>query len=151
MIAAIASMRGSTTGVTHGKHLKQKQLLRGSRLYIMKWQAEMSEQYPAAFLCFAGIILHILLSDPLLNALGIHYSGEEGHFYEKIHPGTILIFISFFMWLARGFTPVEKAVALYRQQKIFCLLLALYVILFFYMAARSGFAGLAFIIDTHMT
>lgn len=110
-----------------------------------------SENYWAGVLCLTGFFLHILLSDPLLNALGVHYSGDEGKFYEKIHPGTILIFLSLLVLLAKGSNPIERFFAIAREHAAFVVLLALYVLLFLYMAARSGFAGLAFIIDTHMS
>ena len=105
----------------------------------------------SGFICLTGIFLHMLLSDPLLNTLGMHYSGEEGHFYEKIHPGTYFIFLSFATLLYERGNPISMLIKLYREQTIFLLLLALYILLFLYMAVRSGPQGLAFIIDTHIT
>lgn len=112
----------------------------------------MGKAYPAAGLvCLFGLFLHILLSDPLLNSLGFHYSGDEGRFYEKIHPGTVFIFLSFLALLCSGGNPVRRAGEVFRTYTAASLLFLLYVAMFIVMVVRSGPAGLAFIIDTHMT
>lgn len=105
----------------------------------------------ALLLCLFGVLLHILLSDPLLDALGIHYSGEEGAFYEKIHPGTYVIFLSFALLLWRRGNPLSQAWRLYRKEPVFMILLAVYGVLLGYVVARSGPHGMAFFLDTHMT
>ncbi len=105
----------------------------------------------AGLLCLFGFFLHIILSDPLLNSLGIHYSGDEGKFYEKIHPGTVFIFLSLFALLWSRLNPIDKAFVIAKQHMAYASLLILYILLFIYMALRSGPAELAFIIDTHMT
>jgi len=94
--------------------------------------------------------LHIILSDPLLNSLGFNYSGEEGKFYEKLHPGSILIIIAFFIFLFISSSPIDKIITISRTNKAAIKLLFICTIAFFYMGLRSGFAGLAFIIDTHI-
>lgn len=104
----------------------------------------------AGYLCVAGFLLHMVLSDPLLRALGVNYSGEEGHFYEKIHPGTALIFLSLLVVLLKHANPAGEILAIIRRHTAFASLFCVYVLAFFYMVARSGFAGLAFIIDCHM-
>ncbi|MDX2028311.1 MAG: VpsF family polysaccharide biosynthesis protein [Alphaproteobacteria bacterium] len=105
----------------------------------------------AGLICLFGFFLHITLSDPLLNSLGFHYSGEEGRFYEKIHPGTVFIFLSFLVLLCDGGNPIRRAGRIFRDYTICSALFLLYVAMFLFMALRSGPAGLAFIIDTHMT
>lgn len=116
----------------------------------MKYPATESESFAAGLLCLFGFLLHMLLSGPVLDALGVRYSGEEGHFYEKIHPGTVFIFLSLPVLLTSSSNPIAKAFALYRRHTAFSVLLLLDILLFFYMAARSGTAGLAFFLETHV-
>lgn len=104
----------------------------------------------AAYSCLFGLFLHIILSDPLLRSLGFNYTNEEGAFYEKIHPGTVFIFLSLLLLVA-GRNPFEKIITIARQCRAFFSLLFIYVIAFVYMSLRSGPAGLAFIIDSHMS
>ncbi len=105
----------------------------------------------AGMICLFGFFLHIVLSDPLLNAIGFHYSGNEGYFFEKIHPGTVFIFLSFLILLWDRGNPIRTLVQVVRQYPAFSVLLALYILIFIYLVLRSGPAGTAFIIDTHMT
>lgn len=105
----------------------------------------------AGFLCLLGFFLHILLSDPLLGILGFNYSGEEGAFYEKLHPGTLLIYLSFFALLWGQGNPLRQILTLLKYQRVFVFLLTLYLLLIFYVVVRSGFAGVAFLLDTHLT
>lgn len=105
----------------------------------------------AGFLCLLGFFLHILLSDPLLGMFGFDYSGEKGAFYEKLHPGTLLIFLSFFILLWGQGNPVRQILTLFKYQRIFSFLLLLYFLLIFYVVMRSGFSGIAFLLDTHLT
>jgi len=104
-----------------------------------------------ALLCLCGFFLHILLSGPLLEALGMHYTGDEGRVYEKLHPGTWLIYASFVLLLWGKGGAFARATRLFHEYTPYVCLLALYVLLFVYMGVRSGFAGLAFLVDTHMT
>src|SRR6185369_14882942 len=116
-------------------------------------QPEKSARHESTFaglLCVLGVLFHIGLSDPLLNMLGVHYSGPEGAFYEKIHPGTVCYFLAFLVLLCSG-NPVARLIDLCRQNTAFMTLLFCDPVLFFYMGIRSGFAGLAFMIDTHMS
>jgi len=106
----------------------------------------------AVVLCLFGCLLRIVLSDPLLDSIGIHYDTiGEGSFYEKIHPGTVLILLSFFVLLLEEGNPFRRLLLVGKEYTAYLSLLALYVLLFVYMGLRSGFAGLAFLIDTHMT
>ena len=99
--------------------------------------------YPVAgVICLFGFFLHIVLSDPLLNSIGFHYSGDEGQFYEKIHPGTVFIFISFFVLLWSHGNPLREFLLISWRYQVYMLFLLLYVLLFFYMLARSGYQGL---------
>ncbi len=105
----------------------------------------------AGFLCLLGFALHILLSDPLLDALGFTYSGDEGKFYEKIHPGTLFMFLSLFilLWQKEGF--LKQAIHVFKEQKAYSILLLIYVLALIYMTLKSGPRGMAFIIDAHIS
>lgn len=105
----------------------------------------------AGFLCLLGFFLHIILSDPLLGMFGFNYSGEEGAFYEKLHPGTLMIFLSFFVLLWGQGNPLKQIMTIFKHQRVFAFLLLLYFLLIFYVVVRSGFAGMAFLLDTHLT
>ncbi|HEU0118160.1 MAG TPA: VpsF family polysaccharide biosynthesis protein [Alphaproteobacteria bacterium] len=105
----------------------------------------------AGLICLFGFFLHIVLSAPLLNALGFHYSGEEGAFYEKIHPGTVFIFISFIVLLLDRGRPIKALIDIFRGQPAYAALLAIYLLIFVYVVARSGPMGTALLIDTHLT
>lgn len=110
------------------------------------------EAHPlSALMCLIGVFMHLMISDPLLNAMGMRYAGEEGNFYEKIHPGTLFIFISFVMLICAKGNPLQQILLLAREQSISFALLAICAISFVYMVARSGPSGLAFMFDTHMT
>ena len=105
----------------------------------------------ASTLCLIGLFLYMILSDPLLHKIGINYSGDEGKFYEKIHPATFFIFLSFFLFLLKGGNIVRKIINIIEEHKEYSFLLFVYILIFFYMAIRSGFAGLAFLLDTHIS
>lgn len=112
----------------------------------------LGESYPlAGLLCLFGLFLHIALSDPLLNSLGFTYSGDEGKFYQKVHPGTYFIFLSLIALLWSHGNPLRQAYRIYKEYSIFSALLLLYVMFFIYATLRTGAAGMAFLIDTHMT
>ena len=110
-----------------------------------------SYSYYAGVVCIIGIIIRILLCDPLLLALGYHYTGETGNFYEKIHPGSLLIFAAFIIFLLQHYNPLLTLIRMYQQQTAFSALLFINCMLFIYMGIRSGFSGLAFMLDTHCT
>ncbi len=105
----------------------------------------------AGALCLFGFFLYVALSGPLLSAIGFHYSGDEGHFYEKLHPGTFFIFLSFAVLIWDRGNPIRDVIGVARRYPAPMLLFALYVLLLIYIVLRSGFGGLAFLIDTHMT
>lgn len=110
-----------------------------------------AEHYFAGIVCLFGFFLHIVLSDLLLNSVGFHYSSTEGAFYEKIHPGTYFIVASFFVMLGDQGNPFNEFWRALRRSRIAMFLLLLYIMLFVYLVLRSGPAGTAFMIDTHMT
>ena len=105
----------------------------------------------AGLLCLFGFFLHIILSGPLLNALGMPYSGDEGAAYAKIHPGTYFIFLSFLVLLFGSGSPAREFASISRAYAPYMALLCLYLCLFIYILVRSGPAGTAFLIDAHMT
>lgn len=97
-----------------------------------------------------AILLHGLLSDPLLGIFGFHYSGD-GRWFEKLHPGSILIYVAF-VWLLLGKRQcVEYLLCLAKEERALFSLLLVYVLLLLYMSLRSGVTGIAFIIDIHIT
>ena len=101
-------------------------------------------------LCLFGLFIHILLSDPLLGALGFHYSGETGSFYEKIHPGTWFIAAGFAALLLQRSNPLQELYVLGREQTASLALLIVCMVCFMYIVARSGVGGSTFMIETHM-
>ena len=105
----------------------------------------------AGLLCLTGFFLHIILSDPLLNSIGIRHSDEGGHFYERLHPGTVLIFMSFFILLVGRGGVIRRFCTIARQHTAFAVLLVLTALLTVYMALRSGASGITFMVDTHLT
>lgn len=105
---------------------------------------------PAVIVCVCGFLAHTLFSDPLLNSVGFNYS-NEGKFYEKFHPGSLLILLSFVMLLARKGRTIAEIGIVMRTYPIYSAFLLLYVLLVPYMGLRSGGGGLAFLIDIHIT
>lgn len=105
----------------------------------------------AGALCLFGVFLHIILSDGLLGLIGFDYSGEEGKFYEKLHPGTLFIYIAFFVLLIGQGNPLERLLKIARYQMVPFALLFLCILIFIYMTIRSGASGIAFLLDTHFT
>lgn len=105
----------------------------------------------ASAFCLFGFFLHILLSDPLMQSLGLHYNGEEGAFYEKIHPGSWFIFVSFALLLWQGLNPLRQSYLIARDQMAYGALLIITLCMFGYMVLRSGAGGTAFLLDTHLT
>ena len=104
----------------------------------------------AGALCLFGVALHILLCGAVLDSLGFHYAEDEGAWYEKIHPGTLFIFLSFFALLWQR-NPIRESIALYRKYRAYCWLLIIDLLLVAYMVARDGTPGLAFMLNTHLT
>lgn len=105
----------------------------------------------AGVLCLIGVFLHIIFSDALLGMVGFNYSGEDGKFYEKLHPGTLMIYVAFLMLLIGQGNPLERLLKIARYQMVPFALLFLCILLFMYMTIRSGASGIAFLLDTHFT
>lgn len=105
----------------------------------------------AVLVCLAGLLLHFLLSGPTLDGLGINYTGDSGAVYEKLHPGTLLVYFSFVILLFSSGNPLMKIMEIYRREKTAFFLLTVYVFLYIYMAFRSGVGGTAFMLDSHFT
>jgi polysaccharide biosynthesis protein VpsF len=106
---------------------------------------------PAVIVCMCGFFSHMLFSDPFFNSIGWHYSGPGGAIYERFHPGTTLILISFLMLIFRNGQSLVNLTVIFKHYTVYASLLTLTVILGLYMGLRSGFGGLAFILDTHVT
>ncbi|MEB3029838.1 hypothetical protein VJI72_08610, partial [Parvimonas micra] len=80
-----------------------------------------------------------------------HYSGTDlHHFYERIHPGTPFIYLSFLVLLWWRGNLVHNLVRLARTHTVFVALLCVYIGLLVYLVLRSGAAGIAFLVDTHL-
>lgn len=111
----------------------------------------LEEMHPlAGLLCLSGLFLRLVLSDPLLNALGIHYSGDmEGSAIEKIHPGTYIIFLSFFVLLWDEGNPVGQIGRCFKGNRLYMLYLFLYLVIFVLWLVKSP-VGIGLLIDTHI-
>jgi hypothetical protein len=108
------------------------------------------ETYPAAVIvCAIGFFLRIFLSNPVLNMLGINYGSEDAGALSKIHPGSYLILISFFILLCSRRSPVEQLVRVARQQTAFFTFFAIYIVIMVYWALR-GPKGIGMIPDIHI-
>jgi hypothetical protein len=104
----------------------------------------------AGLICLFGLFLRLVLSDPLLNAFGMHYSGDtEGSAIEKIHPGTYFIYLSLFVLLLDGGDPFGRIVRMYRQYRGYTLFLCLYLFIFVWQLVKSPI-GMGVLIDTHI-
>jgi len=118
---------------------------------IIHGHAESELHFVASSLCMAGVFLLILLSEPLLNALGFDYSGKTGGaLYQKIHPGTYVIVISLVVFLWDRDDPIRQYLQTLRQHTIFALALLIHLLLLLYWLAKSP-EGVGVLIDTHMT
>jgi len=102
-------------------------------------------------ICLFGALLHLVLSDPLLDSIGFHYTSTEGRFYERLHPGTFFILLGLVALLWGRDDPIQEILDACLEFPAYCFLLALYVMLFLYITLRSGTQGMSFLVDTHMT
>ncbi|MGA3091794.1 MAG: VpsF family polysaccharide biosynthesis protein [Terriglobales bacterium] len=107
--------------------------------------------YPRiGLLCLLGITLHLFLTEPVLLRFGIHYADENNGLFEKLHPGTYVIILSFVMLLIRSRHPLTTIGRLHKPEGIYTTFLSIYVLIFSYMVARSSAKGLSFLIDTQI-
>ncbi len=105
----------------------------------------------AAWMCLAGLFLHILISEPLLVAHQFRIAGEGGAFYEKIHPGSWLIFLSLVFLLTRLGNPLRDAARVLMLEPVLSAMLLIDILVYAYTIIRGGTAGTAFMIETHLT
>jgi hypothetical protein len=101
-------------------------------------------------LCLLGCFLYMALPQPLLNNSAIHSANGVNFVLQKIHPGTIPVFISFLALLMRAGNPYRGLLDIRRDMPASLLLLAVTVLIFAYALARSGAHGTGFLLDTHM-
>lgn len=95
-----------------------------------------------------AIVLYVLLSPPLLTALGVPYDAPAGSFPVKIHPGSyVLMGASLLAWRGAGFGAgaIKRACS---SQPLLVAYLACMVTCFIWAVARHGPSGLAYFIDT---
>jgi len=108
------------------------------------------ESFPAAVLvCTIGFFLRILFSEQVLNIVGINYGSEDAGLLSKIHPGSYLILISFFILLGSRRNPLEQIIRMAREHTAFVSFLAIYLLIIIYWIMR-GPKGIGMIIDTHI-
>jgi hypothetical protein len=104
----------------------------------------------AGLICIVGLFFRLVLSDPLLNAFGMHYSGDtEGSAIEKIHPGTYFFYLSLFVLLWEKGNPLAQINRMYREYRGYTLFLCLYLFLFVWQIVKST-TGMGVLIDTHI-
>jgi hypothetical protein len=93
----------------------------------------------------------LLLSAPLLAALGIPYDIQEGSFPAKIHPGTYLLALACLSaWSDGGFGWPGLGQSCEKQTLLVAYLLCM-LSCFVWAVARHGPGGLAFYVDTLLT
>lgn len=111
----------------------------------------MGEASPlASAVCLLGVFLRIVVSEPVLYALGIDYAGDAGsNILSNIHIGSYVIFMSFALLLADKGRALNNAAKVFHERRIFSLMLLLTVFLFAYWALR-GSRGVGLLIDTHL-
>lgn len=107
------------------------------------------ENETAGRLSLFGFMLYLLLSPQFLDTIGFHYSADTGAVYEKLHPGTYFIYLAFFVLLKRR--TLDILYDIYKHHTACLALLIFYILLFAYMVFRDGIAGLAYIMDGHIT
>ncbi len=95
-----------------------------------------------------ALLLYLVLSPPLLAALGVPYDAPTGSFPVKIHPGSyVLMAACLVAWQGVGFGlgGLQRAC---REQPLLVGYLACMVASFTWAVARHGPGGLAYFIDT---
>lgn len=120
----------------------------------MQWDRTslMGETAPVAgLICLFGLMLHFVLSYPLLDGLGVLNTTEGGPPWQKIHPGSICIILSLFVLLFSRADPISRFAEISWKLPAFCLALAINLLLSVWVVYRSGIAGGAFMVDTHWT
>lgn len=95
-----------------------------------------------------GVALYMLLSAQGLLAIGIPYDATWGPFIAKLHPGTWLIAIAYFVLLSSYGHPMRVAASQFAAHRLLLVYLICIVFVFFYSLLRHGPSGAAFIIDT---
>ncbi len=106
--------------------------------------------YPtAALLGVIGFFVHIFLSSPVLNMLGIPYGSEDAGLLGKIHPGSYIIILAFIVLLCSRRNPFAQMITIARQHSIYFLFFAVYFVIAIYWLLR-GPKGIGLIIDIHI-
>ncbi len=105
----------------------------------------------ASLVCLFGLLLHFVLSYPLLDALGVLDSAQGGPPWQKIHPGSICIITSLLVLLSSRGDPISRFAEVSWKLPAFCITLAINLLLSVWVVYRSGIAGISVMVDTHWT
>lgn len=104
----------------------------------------------AALICLCGFFLRLLLSDAVLMAVSrIETVDETASLGDKIHPGTWLICLSYFILLLDRKEPIRQLIRTFRDCKAFSCLLLFNTMVFCYWAIR-GPSGVGMMLETHI-
>jgi hypothetical protein len=104
----------------------------------------------AALLCLLGFFLLVVLSQPLLNSLGLLSTDKlGGNPLTKVHPGSMVIILSFLVLLNDGGRMTLRAAQLFCKFPIYMSLVAVYLLLIAYWVIR-GPVGVGLLLDTHI-
>lgn len=101
-------------------------------------------------LCVLAVMAYMLLSPSGLLLLGIPYDAPVGNPLFKLHPGTWLMALAYFLALGAHGHPLAVAWAQWRREPLLAAYMAATVVLIVYAVARFGIGGAAFLIDTHL-
>ncbi len=94
--------------------------------------------------------MHVMIPETIISMFGFDLSGEAGGaFFQKIHPGTYLILISFLLLLTVHANPLLQFIIIASDYTIYTFMLLLYVMIVCYWAYR-GASGLGVIFETHL-
>lgn len=102
-----------------------------------------------AWLLFAAsIALLMLLSASSLELLGIPYEAPFGPIWAKLHPGSYLLGLAWFVALVSHGNPVGALIAQLRRNRLLTVYLVCMVLVFCWAIYRHGTSGAAYIIQT---
>ena len=110
--------------------------------------AEPASRAFAWWLFATGVALSMLLSSTALLNLGIPYDAPYGPVVAKIHPGSYVLVLAWFVALASHGNPIGVAVAQWRGQPLLATYFAAMVTIFAWVIYRHGSSGAAYILQT---
>lgn len=95
-----------------------------------------------------GLLAYLVLSPQTLFALGYWYEAPGGSMLSKIHPGTYLTLVAYFIVLCSYGNPLRVAASQAADQPLLAVFLGCMLFLLGYTLLRHGSSGAAFVIDT---